>query len=275
MSQSQSPHRPPNPARRTVIPLLLLLLLAVPAGAYTVFFKDGSQITTRDKYRIEGDRAILTLPNGAEYFYDAAQIDVEKTEQFNQVNLGTAKLIEGGETQRIPENQSLDDKVTLKDLLSRRESGLAMPERRQRAVETVPDAGSGTAVPRTKAGFIDLLNLSRDPYPKPTIMGEVMRFLKGQGVDNVRLYRGSQGDRPLVEIVAASEASVFKALKDSANSLVQIHERFPDDVGAFELLLLTENQVRAGQFTLTPELANRLVTGELDPPSFFLRYVEF
>ncbi len=274
MSQSPSPHRLPYPARLIVV--LLLLLLPASAGAYTVFLKDGSQITTKEKYRIEGDKAILVLPNGSQYFYDAAQIDVEKTEEFNLVDLGTAKLIEGSETRQIPVNESLDDKVTLKDLLRRRESGLAMPEPRQRAAESTrdPDPG-GAAAPRTKAGFVDLLNLSRDPYPKPTIMSEVMRFLKGQGVDNVRLYRGTQADRPLVEIVAASEASVFKSLKDSANSLVQIHERFPDDVGAFELLLLTDNQVRGGQFTLTPELANRLVTGELDAPSFFLRYVEF
>ena len=270
----QSPSRRPSAVR--LVFALLLLWPAASAWAYTVFLKDGSQITTREKYRIEGDKAILTLPNGTEYFYDASEIDVEKTEEFNKVDLGTAKLIEDGEAKTVAKDTSLDDKVTLKDLLRSRESGLALPERRPRRSESADaEAADMVSAPRTKAGFVDLLNLPRDPYPKPTIMSEVMRYLKGQGVDNVRLYRGSETDRPLVEIVAASEASVFKALRDSANSLVQIHERFPDDVGAYELLLLTENQVRAGQFTLTPDLAHELATGAIDPPSFFLRYVEF
>ena len=271
MSQPPTRHRPTAAAR--LVAALLLLLPTASAWAYTVVLKDGSQITTREKYRIEGDKAILTLPSGTQTFYDASEIDVEKTEELNQIDLGTARLIEGGESQRIPEDTSLDDKVTLKDLLRSRESGLAMPERSRRTA--AQDSGSGDDAPRTKAGFVDLVNLPRSSYPKSAIISEVMRYMKGQGVDSVRLYRGSQADRPLVEIVAASEASVFKAIRDSANSLVQIHERFPDDVGAFELLLLTENQVRAGQFTLTPELANELVTGEVDAPTFFLRYVEF
>ena len=272
MSQPPTRHRPTAAAR--LLAALLLLLPAASAWAYTVVLKDGSQITTREKYRIEGDKAILTLPSGTETFYDASEIDVEKTEELNQIDLGTARLIEGGESQRIPEDASLDDKVTLKDLLRSRESGLAMPERSQRTTAE-QDSGSGDDAPRTKAGFVDLLSLPRSSYSKSAIVSEVMRYMKGQGVDNVRLYRGSRADRPLVEIVAASEASVFKAIRDSANSLVQIHERFPDDVRAFELLLLTENQVRAGQFTLTPQLANELVTGEIDAPTFFLRYVEF
>ena len=273
---NHSPRQIFSPAARLAV-LLLLLVPATSAWAYTVFFKNGSQITTREKYRIEGDKAILILPSGAEYFYDASEIDFEKTEEFNKLDLGTARLIdEGGETKRMTKEAPLDDEVTLEDLLRGRETGLALPERRQRRHEQQPDPEeSAAAAPRTRAGFIDLLNLPRDPYPKPNIMAEVMRYLKGQGIDNVRLYRGSQPDRALVEIVAASEASVFKALRDSANSLVQIHQRFPDDVDAFELLLLTDNQVRAGQFTLTPELANQLATGELDPPNFFLRYVEF
>ena len=63
-------------------------------------------------------------------------------------------------------------------------------------------------------GFIDLFNLPRDPYPKPTIMGEVMRYLKGQGIDNVRLYRadGSVNSRkphPLELFCGSGQVAVF------------------------------------------------------------------
>ncbi|MCP5117176.1 MAG: hypothetical protein GY953_40645, partial [bacterium] len=107
------------------------------------------------------------------------------------------------------------------------------------------------------------------------ITAEVLGYRKGQGVDRVRIFQGTEPNRPLLEIVAASEASVFKALSDSANGLAQIHQRFPKQVAAFELVMMNESQARAGQFVLTPELANLLVTGRLKPPGFFLRYVEF
>ncbi|MEE8526731.1 MAG: hypothetical protein V3T72_22570, partial [Thermoanaerobaculia bacterium] len=265
--------RRPSPFPALLSIVALSLLAAVPALAYTVFLQDGTQIIVKEKYHIEGDRAILTLPSGTRAFYQAAEIDVAKTEEFNKVDYGTAKVIEGKETRTLADDELLDDKVTLTDLLNRRGRTLTMPEPQRRDPDSptpaeLDDGELAASVPRTKAGFADLFEVPRDPYPKPTILSEVMRYLKGQGWDNIRLYRGTRLDRPLVEIVAASEASVFKAMKDAANSLVQIHERFPEDVGAFELLLVTDNQLRAGQFTLTPELANMLVTEELDPASF-------
>lgn len=261
--------------------VLLSVLAAAPALAYTVFLKDGTKIITREKYRIDGERAILTLPSGTETFYQASEIDVAKTDEFNQIDYGTARVIEGSKTRTLATDESLDEEATLSDLLNRRErTPLAMPDNPQRSPDdrqpgAADQAEFAASVPRTKAGFADLFEMDRDPYPKPTILGEVMRYLKGQGWDNVRIYRGTRLDRPLVEMVAASEASVFKAIKDAANGLVQLHERFPKDVAAFELLLMTDNQLRAGQFTLTPDLANMLVTDELDAASFFLRYVEF
>lgn len=275
-----SHHHPPRRFPLLLAMLALSLLIVAPALAYTVFLKDGTQIIAKEKYRIEGERVILTLPSGTQAFYQAAEVDIAKTEEFNKVDYGTAKVIEGKETRTLATDEALDDKVTLTDLLSRREKTLAMPEPQRRAPDTPTPTERDSqelaaSVPRTKAGFADFFEMPREPYPKAVILSEVMRYLKGQGWDAVRLYRGTRLDRPLVEIVAASEASVFKAMKDAANGLVQIHERFPEDVGGFELLLVTDSQLRAGQFTLTPELANLLVTEELDVASFFLRYVEF
>ena len=117
--------------------------------------------------------------------------------------------------------------------------------------------------------------MRREPYRNSEVTEEVLGYLKGQGVDRVRIFQGTEADRPMLEIVAASEASVFKALKDSASGLVQIHERFPKEVAAFEVVLMTESQARAGQFMLTPELAELLVGERINVSNFFLRYVEF
>ncbi len=54
-----------------------------------------------------------------------------------------------------------------------------------------------------------------------------MSYLRGQEVDEVRVYQGSKAKRALVEVVAASEASVFKVMKDAANCVLQLDQRFP------------------------------------------------
>jgi hypothetical protein len=76
-------------------------------------------------------------------------------------------------------------------------------------------------------------------------------------------------------VVAASEASVFKAMKDVANCLLQLEQRFPKKLESIELYLTADGKLPAGQFTLTSELANQLASGRTEPASFFVRYVEF
>ncbi len=266
--------RAPYSLSRALSILVCLILIAAPAWSYIVVLKDGSRISTKEKYRIEGDRAILVLPSGTETSIAASEIDVEASEKLNVVDYGTAKLIEGLDKQQQlgKETRFESDRPTFKDLLANRERGLALPEVRRR--EKAADSEEGS-LPFTRAGFVDLRSLFREPFPDIEISSEVMAYLKGQGIDDVRVYKGTAADRPFVEIVAASEASVFKALKDSANGLVQIRDRYPEQVAAFELLLVTEAQLRAGQFVLTPDLAGLLVTGQLEAPAFFLRYVEF
>lgn len=248
-----------------------LLIICQPAWGYIVFLKDGSQIATREKYRIEGDKAILILPSGTEAFYDASEIDIEKTEQINVIDFGNATLIEGGEQKRLATDaRSTDEDAIFGRFISGR--SLALPEIKRRDPS---DSAGRVELPTTEAGFVDLMTLERRPYPNNDVTAEVLGYLKGQGVDRVRIFQGTAEDRPLLEVVAASEASVFKALEDSANGLVQIHQRFPEQVAAFELVLMTESQDRAGQFLLTPEVADLLVTGRMKTPTFFLRYVEF
>ena len=249
--------------------ITVLLLAATPASAYIVFLKDGSQIQTKEKYRIEGDKAILILPSGTSASYDASEIDIEKTEEINVVDYGTATLIEGlNKQKRLTKDHKFKKEPEFGQYISGR--SLALPEVRKRA-ETVPE----DQLPTTRAGFVDLMAFRRAPYPSAEVTGEVLGYLKGQGIDRVRIFKGTEPDRPLIEIVAASEASVFKAIKDSANSLAQIHENFPELVTAFELVLMTESQDRAGQFVLTPELADLLVKDQISVSQFFLRFVEF
>ena len=249
--------------------LIALWLTASPAWSYIVFLKDGAQIQTREKPRIEGDKAILVLLSGTEASYDASEIDFKKTEEVNVIEYGTAKLIEGlNQETRLAKGTRFEEEPSFGDYISGR--NLALPEVRKREVVKTDD---GT--PITLAGFSDLMAFQRSPYPSSEIAEEVLGYLKGQGIERAHVFQGTEANRPLIEIVTPSEASVFQAIKVAAAGLAQIHERFPDQVKAFELVLMTESQDRAGQFLLTPERADLLVSERLTVSQFFLRYVEF
>ncbi len=251
---------------------LIVLVVATPTWAYIVYLKDGSEIVIKEKYRVVGEKAFLILPSGTETSINVSEIDVAKTDERNKVDLGTARVLDGLGPRTTPEPADpVLERDTLGDVLGGR-AGLSLPEvrKRQQVANTEIEE-----LPLTAAGFVDLMQLIRNPYTDPEITTELLQYLKGQGVDEVKIYQGTAADSPLIEIVTNSEASVFKVLKDCANALVQMHGRFPNRVGALEVLMVTGSQVRAGQFVLTPAMANLLVTDAIDAPTFFCRHVQF
>lgn len=249
----------------------LAILLAAPVSGYVVVLEDGTQINTAKKYEVKGDRVILTMPNGTETSYTASEVDFERTEEVNRdANLGQARMIDTVEID-VSEGEQPEDEASLSDLAAGR--GLALPEARKRRPE---DGGEeGPTVPETDAGFVDLMRVERVPLEDEEVSEAILTYLGGQGHDDVRVLEGVADGRPLLLMRAGSESQVFDGLRDAANALVQMNERFPERVRAFSLLLATESEVRAGQFTLTPEKADLLVSGRLEPPGFFVRYVEF
>ena len=90
----------------------------------------------------------------------------------------------------------------------------------------------------------------------------------------MEIYQGSQGDRPLLELTTPSEGAVFRVLEVSSNALLHIRGTHPK-VAAFELLMMTPDRQRAGQFVLTPEMAADLAAKQVEVAAFFLRNVQF
>src|SRR6185369_2315101 len=125
-----------------------------------------------------------------------------------------------------------------------------------------------------KAGFADLSSLARKPYSQADVAAEMQQYFRGQGVEEVEIYQGTQGDRPLVEVTTNSEAAVFRALAVGSTALLHVRETHPK-VSAFELLLVTPAKERAGQFVLTPQLAADVVSRNVEVSAFFLNNVQF
>lgn len=265
------PH-PPLP--RPAILALLALLVAAPllAAGYTIYLKDGSRIVAKAKHRIENGRAIITLPNGTQTFVPAAQIDGPRTEEANRTGHGGALILPGSTQDVGPAPVQPAKDKTLADLITARGAApRELPENR-REKEQAPASGR---LGKTKAGYFDLGTLARKPYSHAEVTSELQQFFRGQGIETVEIYDGTQAGRPLLELTTPSEGSVFQALTTAANALLHVRNLHPNRVEAFELLLTTPARERAGQFVLTPELATDLVSKKVDVTAFFVRNVQF
>jgi hypothetical protein len=259
-------------ARRRPSALLavLALLAASPLAAYTVYLKDGSTVMAKEKYRIENGKAIITLLNGTQSFIDARSIDVRRTEEANKTDYGNGAVVLNQPNPAAPAPLP-PRKTTISDLIASRPDVRRAPEVRR---DTAREAAAAGRVGKTRAGFVDFAGLGRKPYTNVDVASDLQQFFRGQGVEEVEIYAGTQADRPLLEITTNSEASVFRALTTAANALLHLREN-QKKVGALELLLTTPERGRAGQFVLTPEMAADLVAQKVEVAAFFVHNVQF
>jgi hypothetical protein len=249
----------------------LLASVAFAASGYLVYLKDGTTIAAREKYRVEKGKAIITLLSGTQSSLSLDQIDVTRTDEANRDGYGKAIVLPGSPRDVSPVTGKTSKDRTLGDLIkSRGAEPRELPTSRRDKNAAMPGH-----MAKTKAGFNDLATLPLKPYANAEVSSELQQFFRSQGLEEVEISEGTQGDRPLLSITTNSEGSVFKALGTAANALLRVRDRFPGKVGALELLMTMPSRERAGQFVLTPEQASDLAAKKTDLTSFFVRNVQF
>lgn len=244
-----------------VLIAVLALLLAAPLAAYTIYFKDGRTLQTKGKPRIANGRAVVTLLNGTQASFDPRQIDEKKTEEMNKRDLGAAEIIDqgSGTPQATPAPQA-QSPSRLSGIAAREIGPRDQPVTRRESPSAAPAIGPGSA--------------SRAPYADAAVAAELSQFFLGQKAEGVEIFQGSEG-RPLAQVTTSSESSVFRALLTGANALLHIRGRYPQKVDGLELVMVSPGGERAGQFTLTPVMAEELVAKRVGIVSFFLKNVQF
>ncbi|HWM92889.1 MAG TPA: hypothetical protein VN493_19150 [Thermoanaerobaculia bacterium] len=254
--------------RRTTSALLtvLALLLAAPLAAYTVYFKDGRTLNTKGKPRIANGLAVVTLPNGTQASFDAKLIDDRKTEEMNKRDLGAAEILDQGNSrpQQAAPPPPQQPERRLSDIAAR-----DIGPRDQPATRPVSPGRSN------RSGAADLLRASRAPHGDAALASELKQFFVGQKAEGVEIFQGAQASRPLAQVTTSSESAVFRALLTGANALLHIRGRYPQKVDGIELLMVSPDGERAGQFTLTPQMAEDLVAKRVGLVAFFLDNVQF
>lgn len=240
--------------------MLLAAAAATPALAYTVYLKDGSRLVASEPPVIEDGEAIITLQSGTRTSIAAAEIDLERTREANKDDYGTALVLEEGSFTELNDENIGQRRGRLSDAAAGPSIG-SRPRARRRTSLSPGDA---------------LENWQRVPYRANLDLAfEILAVFRGQGIEQVGLYQGTQEDRLLIELAANSESAVFRGLKITAGALSRVRGLYPDDIAAVELVMATSQRERAGQFVITPEDAARLLADDTELSSFFVDNVRF
>ena len=257
---------------RLFLVAILIAVTAAPIFAYSIYLKDGSRLIAREKFRIEEDRVIIVLQNGTQTFIDIAEIDIPRTEEANKSRYGTAFVIEDGKLIEAPVTQ-VEQKQGLTDVSRKTEAPARTrpPATRASATQT----GSAADVQRTATGVVDLSVFPRAPYRNLDISAETSRFLHALGIDQFQIYQGTEPKRAFLEMTANSESSVFRGLEAAADTLLHLRNQYEGQIEVLEVLLISSNRKRAGQFTLTADKATDLAEKSLDTSTFFVENVQF
>ncbi|MDX1384109.1 MAG: hypothetical protein R3190_10730 [Thermoanaerobaculia bacterium] len=243
---------------------LVVTLTAAPALSFTLVFRDGSTLVVEDRYRIEGERLYATLLSGTETFFDLADVDLERTEEMNEMELGSAFVLDAnGRRQRSP--QANAEPQTLRQLL--RERG----DTTDSGIFSKPNATAEARI--TPAGNLDLFTVPRAELEPAEAAERVTRILRRNGV-NGQVRAGSGEGRVLVEVITDARSQVFAALSGAAAAMPEIVAELPQ-VEVLELTMETQARRRAAMFALELNQANALNRGEIEPERFFFENVLF
>ena len=253
-------------SRKVLCTVLATLILtgSQAALAYTLVFKDGSTLVVDGKYRIEGERLIVTLQSGTETFFGVADVDLEKTESMNQLDLGSAFVLDAQGTRQFQKSEQQRPQ-TLADLLR------ARGDSNHQGIFSKPRQVA--SVRRTPAGNLDLFTLSSEAFATPEGSEELTSLLRRHGVE-ASVRQGSTDDRILLQIATNTRMEVFSALTGSASALVEIINQMPQ-IQFMELAMATDTRSRAAMFLIGYEDAVALAEGKIEPERFFLDNVLF
>ncbi len=246
----------------------LALLFSSALAAYTIRLKNGSEIIAKKKYVVQGDKAIIVLPSGVESVLAFSEIDVAETEAANLNNLGTAMVIENGKAVDLALSAPPPPKKeTLQDLLGKRAAAEGTPNAGAVAMDAGPTQRSVSRPLPTSS--------ERAPLRNVELSTAIRTFIFGRGISNLVVQQGPRANQPRLVFETASETQVFRALIASAGALLEMRDKRPGEVEAFEVICDGPAGGRAGRFTLTSAQAADLLAGKITLPAFFFQNVEF
>jgi hypothetical protein len=220
--------------------------------------KNGSTIRASKPMEIQGRQVIITLLNGTVTSIAIEQVDLVKTERYNQQGFGSSVRVEGLSDQK-PE-PTPTPRPRLADVGQLRRQPTPTPDK------DLPP--TPTPTPQIK--------LRTEPYPFPKVVEDFKRVFDEERLYLYKLSVGTSGDRLHINVVTDSEREVFHAVEVVSKAYFVINELDSEGVPEIvELQLMTTTSKPAGTFRIDPDIARSLVENELSVEQFYVRHVIF
>lgn len=231
----------------------LVVLVTSPAWAvYVVILKDGTRISARERFKVQGEMALITLPNGTVTQIQLARIDVAASDKASSKGVGDAVQIEGGPKPSTPTAA----------VSERSNSSLQEVARQRRLKEEKKAQEAGKGGKATLA-----------PYPDREIASAFYAALETAGIGNIQTFAGSAKGTIRIDGVADKEEQVFSALTTVARRYQEMKSSTSLAPERIELVLKTSTGEDAGNFSFNIDEAGPLLRGEVSVQEFFVRNV--
>ena len=142
---------------------------------------------------------------------------------------------------------------------------------RDTSLETSGPVGRPAAATATT----NVEQMARQPMGNTELATALEEAFDERGLQGVSIFQGTEQGRPMVEITADSEASVFRGLEVAADVLLAVLDQHANEFDSMELVMTTAGRERAGEFALTTEMAESIRSQEIEITAAFIQYVRF
>jgi len=236
----------------------ILLMPSFLGAAYVVVMKDGSRMTARERFKVQGDLALITLPNGNLTQISLSKVDVAASDKLAKSGVGDATVL-----------QTVDS--TTKTLPSQKEerTGLSLQEvARQRRIRE--DSAKGKKGEPAAKGSVSSLPVV---YPERDVANQFVSVLEKEGVSNIGTFVGATKGTLRIELTADREEQVFKALAAIGKRYSEMKASTALAPERIELNMKTTTGEDAGSFSFDITQLQPLIRGEMSPQEFFAKNV--
>lgn len=232
----------------------VVMLATSPAWAvYVVILKDGTRISARERFKVQGEMALITLPNGTVTQIQLARVDVAASDKASAKGVGDAVQIDAVPKSSTPTASASDRSTASLQEVAR--------QRRLKEEKKAQDAGKGGK------------GATLSPYPDREIASAFYAALESAGIGNIQTFAGSAKGAIRIDGVADKEEQIFSALTTLARRYQEMKSSTSLAPERIELTLKTSTGEDAGSFSFNIDEAGPLLRGELSAQEFFVRNV--
>jgi len=243
--------------------VFIVLFLSATLFGYVIYLKDGSTYVAKEKYKVDGEWAIITLQNNTVIRVKLNLIDVKKTQEYSERGLTGGEVIEMVQPQRDDKPSDSRRVSPMGDLATRspRQTDFGAPSARGEGI----DIRSGSGVKES----------DKVPFNNKNIASFFSKNFENQNLFQYRIYQGLKPSSMRLEVTTDNESEVFKTITTVARSLSDIKKRMAGSLDQVELFMVTSTGAPAGRFIVDTNKAEELADKKIKVESFYVQHVIF